>query len=180
MNTVVHELLHNTVFVRGQVVFNESFASFVGAHGAMAFYRSRGDTAAVRRARDDWEDDKALAAFWSATARSIDSVLAIPGRDSVARIAARDTVYARMRTWLIDEIAPRLRLVDTTRLRTIQLDNAALIARRTYASDLALFDELHRKAGGDLRRTIAVIRSRAADAGDAFAVVRGLVGAGSW
>lgn len=172
VNTVVHELLHNTVFVRGQVVFNESFASFVGAHGAMAFYRSRGDTAAERRARDDWEDDKALAEFWSTTAKAIDSVLATPGRDSVARIAARDTVYARMRSWLMGDIAPRLRLVDTTRLRTLQLDNAALIARRTYASDLALFDALHRQSGGELRRTIEVIRTITKEGGDAFAAVR--------
>ncbi|MBL8960997.1 MAG: aminopeptidase [Gemmatimonadetes bacterium] len=175
VNTVVHELLHNTVFVRGQVVFNESFASFIGAHGAMAFYRSRGDTAAERRARDDWEDDKALAEFWSTTAKAIDSVLAIPGRDSVARIAARDTVYARRRRWLMGDIAPRLRTVDTTRLRALQLDNAALIARRTYASDLALFDALHRRSGGELRRTIEVIRTITKEGGDAFAAVRGYV-----
>lgn len=172
VNTVIHELLHNTLFVRGQVVFNESFASFVGAHGAMAFYRARGDTAAVRRVAEDWEDDKLLGDFWSATARAIDSVLTQPGRDSAARIAARDSVFARMRTWLMDDIGPRLRTVDPTRLRDIQLDNASVLARRTYAADLAVFDAVHRKAGGDLRRTIDTIRSLTRAEGDAFTALR--------
>ena len=179
VNTVIHELLHNTLFVRGHVAFNESFASFVGAYGAMRFFRSRGDTAGERRAREDWEDDKALGAFWSATARAVDSVLAIPGRDSVARIAARDTVYARMRERLVRDIGPRLRSVDTSRLPQIQLDNAALIARRTYASDLYLFDEVFRRSARDLRRTIATIRILTRPAGDPWEQLRAWVRQGT-
>jgi predicted aminopeptidase len=172
VNTVIHELLHNTVFVRGEGVFNESLGTFVGAHGAMGFFRARGDTANERRARDDWEDDKTLGAFWLATTRRVDSVLARRERDVGARIAARDTVYAEMRERLMRDIAPRLRLVDTTRLRAIQLDNAALIARRTYASDLYLFDEVHRRAGGDLRKTIGLIRQLTRADGDPFDALR--------
>ncbi len=172
VNTVIHELLHNTVFVKGDVTFNESFASFVGAHGAMAFFAARGDTAAVRRARDDWEDDKVLGTFWATMMQRVDSALSLPGRDAAARVAARDTVYAQMRERLMRDIAPRLRLVDTTRLRAIQLDNAALLARRTYAADLSIFDEMHRREGGDLRRTIAAIDALTRVRRDPFAALR--------
>ncbi len=165
VNTVVHELLHNTVFVKGHVVFNESFASFVGARGAVAFYAARNDSLAMRRVEDRWSDDIVLGDFWADAVRAVDSVFAIPGRDSLARIAARDTVYARVREQLRRDVAPGLKLVDTTRLAAIQLDNASLLARRTYARDLALFDEVHRKNGGDLRETIALI-GRVASLGD--------------
>ncbi len=171
-NTVIHELLHNTLFVKGKVAFNESFATFAGARGAIEFFESRGDTALAERAHRDWEDDKLLATFWAATVHSIDSVLAIPGRDSVTRIRERDSVYARMRRVLTRDIAPRLTTVDTSRLAAIQLDNASVIARRTYATDLYLFDEVHRRAGGRVKATVGVVATLVKTAPDPWEAMR--------
>src|SRR5881227_3866719 len=55
-NTVIHELTHNTFYAAGQAAFNESFAMFVGARGAAAFFRSRGQPAAARRLEAEWDD----------------------------------------------------------------------------------------------------------------------------
>ncbi len=38
VNTVIHELTHNRYFAAGDATFNESFANFVGARGAQAFF----------------------------------------------------------------------------------------------------------------------------------------------
>src|SRR5688500_14695128 len=59
-NTVIHEVTHNTFYAPGQAVFNESFATFVGARGAEWFFRSRGDSVRAGLALEDWEDDKTL------------------------------------------------------------------------------------------------------------------------
>src|SRR5207247_4069746 len=64
-NTVIHELTHNTFYASGQAPFNESFAMFVGARGAGAFFRSRGQEAAAAKVDAEWEGDKLLARFWT-------------------------------------------------------------------------------------------------------------------
>jgi predicted aminopeptidase len=40
-NLILHELTHGTVFVPGDVDFNEGLASFVGARGSIDFFRAR-------------------------------------------------------------------------------------------------------------------------------------------
>jgi len=156
-NTVIHELTHNTFYASGQAPFNESFAMFVGARGAAAFFRSRGQPAAAAKVDAEWEDDKLLARFWTRVIKSLDSAYAAHPSDKEARIAARDTVYARTRVALVDEIAPQLKTISPLYAERVQLNNAALLARRVYATDLDVFDRVYEKEGRDLKRTIGRI-----------------------
>jgi predicted aminopeptidase len=156
-NTVIHELTHNTFYASGQAPFNESFAMFVGARGAAAFFRSRGQEAAAARLDAQWEDDKLLAGFWSRVIRSLDSAYAAHPSDREARIVARDTVYARARQALVSEIGPALKTISPRYAERVPLDNASLLARRVYASDLDVFDRIYEKEGRDLKRTIGRI-----------------------
>lgn len=173
-NTVIHELVHNTLFVPGRVDFNESLAGFMGARGAAEFYRVRGQAHAAREVERRWEDEKLLGSFWLAVAHAVDSVLTMPGRDSLSRIRGRDSVYRRMREVLLDDLAPRMPTISRAGLERMPLDNAALLARRTYASDLWLFDEVHRRLGGSLRETFARIREAVDGADDPFDALRRL------
>ena len=156
-NTVIHELTHNTFYASGQAPFNESFAMFVGARGAAAFFRSRGQEAAAQRVEAEWEDDKLLARFWSRVIRSLDSAYAAHPESKAARIAARDSVYARTRLALVKEIAPQFKTINPVYAERVTLNNAALLARRVYATDLDVFDRVYEKEGRDLKRTIGRI-----------------------
>ncbi len=176
-NTVIHELLHNTEFLKGQVEFDESFASFVGARGAAAFFRARGDSGAVKQAELEWGDEKVMSGFWRALAHSLDSAYAAWPADSAARVRARDSVYARWRRALTDSIAPLLRTISPSRMAKIRLNNAVLLARRAYAHDLDLFDEVLKRADGDLRAAIARIRQATEGSDDAFQALRRSLGA---
>jgi hypothetical protein len=73
------------------------------------------------------------------------------------RIAARDTVYGRARTELVEVLGPQLRTIGPRVLERMRLDNAALLARRIYLTDLDLFDALWIREGMDLRKSIAKI-----------------------
>jgi hypothetical protein len=57
-------------------------------------------------------------------------------------------------------------------LDRLRLDNASLLARRTYSTELALFDAVWEAEGRDLRRAIARVTDLAEDADDPFAALR--------
>src|SRR5687767_2164427 len=76
VNTVIHEVTHNSFYAGGQAVFNESFANFVGARGAEAFFLARADTAGARETVRRWEDEKLLASFWTRLYETLDSAFA--------------------------------------------------------------------------------------------------------
>lgn len=179
-NTVIHELTHNTFYAAGQVAFNESFASFVGARGAARFFRARGDTVAARREDERWADDKILGAFWSGLTHTLDSAFKAHPTDRAARLAARQVIYAGARRALVDSIGPRLRTYPARYAERVRLDNAALLARRVYASGLDAFDVLWARSGYDLPATIRrIIAIAKASPKDPFAAVRSAAAAGS-
>ena len=167
-NTVIHELTHNTFYAPGQAVFNESFANFVGARGAAWMFRARGDERAAAEVDARWGDDRLLERFWTSVYRSLDSAFKAHPDDRAARLLARDSVYARARRALVDSVAPRMHARLSPRwAERVPLDNAALLARQIYQTDLQLFDGVHEREGGDLRRSfariVALARSRPAD-----------------
>jgi predicted aminopeptidase len=173
VNTVIHEVTHNSYYGAGEADFNESFANFVGARGAEAFFRARGDTAAAAETVRRWEDERVLARFWGTLYRSLDSAFKAHPDDRAARLAARDTLYARARRTLVDSVAPLLKTVSPRYAERVTLDNAALLARRVYLSDLELFERAFEREGRDIRRTISrVIEIARGSGGKPFDALR--------
>ena len=160
-NTVIHELTHNTFYAPGGAVFNESFANFVGARGAERFFRARGQGAVADEVLARWRDEKVLGRFWASLYARIDSAFtAHPGDEPqrvAERIAVRDSLYAEARQQLIYELGPQLRTISLRALERTRFDNAVLMSRRVYLTELDAFDQVLAKNGGDLRTTIAQI-----------------------
>ena len=173
VNTVIHEVTHNTYYGSGRAAFNESFANFVGARGAEAFFRARGEVDAANEVVLRWDDEKRLAEFWGALHRSLDSAYRAHPDSRDARLAARDSVFMRGRRALVHEIGPRLRTIPAGYAERVTLDNAALMARRVYLTDVELFDRVYARERGDLTRTIRRVIDLARGAkGDPFVAVR--------
>jgi predicted aminopeptidase len=179
-NTVIHELTHNTFYASGRADFNESFANFVGTRGAAAFFRSRGDALDAREIEQRWSDEKTMGAFWTWVYSALDSAFrATPGdaaSDRVARLAARDRIYALARDSLRTAVAARVQTIPAAALARARLDNAVLLARRVYRTGLDDFDGVYARCDDDLRRAVVqVIALARANPRDPFGGLRGWV-----
>ncbi|MEP7088087.1 MAG: aminopeptidase [Gemmatimonadota bacterium] len=180
VNTVIHELTHNTFYASGQAVFNESFANFVGAHGSEWFYLVRGDSASVTLAGEDWARQKMLGRFWSAVYNSVDSAFRAHSKSRAERLSAREIVFAGARTSFAREIEPELPGYDAKKPIALHLDNAALMSRRMYRTGLDDFDAIYEREGERLPAAIArIIEIAKSKPGDPYAALRAYVASGS-
>ncbi|HEV2749407.1 MAG TPA: aminopeptidase [Gemmatimonadales bacterium] len=157
--TVIHELAHNTLYVKSQTSFNESFASFVGYRGAQAFFRSRGDSLDAKRAAARWRDERTLDVLYAELARRLDSAYAAtPVGPALER--ARNTIFGWARAQLTGPVGQSLETYDWRWYAQAPLNNAVVIAQRLYRMNLNQFEEVYVHSRADLRETIRSIQVR--------------------
>src|SRR5438445_3101386 len=157
--TVIHELAHNTLYLKSQTSFNESFASFVGYRGAQAFFRSRGDSLDAKRAVARWRDERTLDLLYAELARRLDSAYAAaPAGPGLER--ARTTIFGWARAQLTGPVGQSLETYDWRWFAKAPLNNAVVIAQRLYRMNLNLFEEIYVHSGANLAETIRAIQLR--------------------
>jgi predicted aminopeptidase len=170
VETVIHEVTHNTLFVTGQVKFNESFANFVGSVGAIEFYCRRGhDEALCQVARDRWHDAVRFSEFLDRLWIDLEALYA-EGLSLDALAPRRKALLAEAAERFQRDYAPTMRTGGFARYDVTQINNASLIARHLYYHRLGLFDKLHERTS-DLRRTFQLIGDVVRESDDPWAAV---------
>lgn len=152
--TVMHELAHNTLYVRSATPFNESFAQLVGYRAAEEFFRARGESLLAERAGDRWHDEILLGGYYDSLATRLEQVYA--ARPDSAALEAGRAEAAHWAATEVERLAPRMR---TTRLVAgPRVNNARIIAARIYRTRLELFEAWYVREGRDIRRAVAALR----------------------
>lgn len=154
VETVVHELVHATVFVKSQPEFNEGVARFIGEEAAVRFYAA--DPEQLRRERSRVDDSRLLASqlleFRREAAELYAEARGTP--DLALRRAALEE------TWRTRLAALRLAGRPAADLATrIRLNDACLALRGTYSSDLPRHAAVLERLAGDLPAFVARLRS---------------------
>jgi predicted aminopeptidase len=159
VSTVIHEILHNTVFIPGQVSFNETFANFVGDRGAIEFFCAREgpDSERCVRAQDVWADNLRYSAFLSSLVAELE---AIYGQDDLSleeKLERREVVFADSRRRFTEEVEPDLRTGAYRGFVRRPLNNATLIGIRLYYDRTAAFEAVFQRFGADYLATLNAI-----------------------
>jgi predicted aminopeptidase len=154
---VFHEIAHNTLYVRSATPFNESFAEYVGYHAAESFFRTRGDSAAARRALDRWRDEVVLGRYYAELTDRLNAFYATKP-DSVSLETGRAEAAKWARSQLEGSVGAELRTYRIGRLTERPINNAQLIGATIYRTRLDLFDRWHLQHGGDIRQSVSEMK----------------------
>lgn len=199
VETVLHELAHNHLYIGSRGTFNESFATFVGHAAAIEFFcgREGGGPATVKcaRARDLWADALDISRFITALEGRIRALYALgargeglasgadPGPPSGAvpgplsgvgldaLLAERAEIYREARVEFLEQVQPGLRFAAYGFLATEPLNNATLLSRSLYFHRLPDFDALWSRWEGDFAGLMAWMREEAPRRADPFQIL---------
>lgn len=148
VNTIIHETVHATLYIKHAADFNERLATFLGNKGAEQFYLKKEGPASptLRKIKEENEDHKIFSSFISFELRDLEQWYKnLPSTDHnedkrKARIAEIQSKFTR-------EIAPRLKTDSYKKFPELKLNNARLLLYKTYMQDLGDFEKLYEALG---------------------------------
>lgn len=158
VETILHELVHATVFIRSDADFNEGVASFIGEEASVRFYTESGRPEAARRERARIEDDRRLRSELLRLRKGVERLYRSrsPGE---ARERERATLEDRARK-AMGALALSTRDAGET-ARWMRLNDACLALAGTYGADVESYARALTALGGDLRAFVVRVRQSA-------------------
>ena len=153
---IIHELTHATVWIAGNVAFNESLATFVEGVGVHRFLEARygADSSNLQAVLDRRADRDRFLAFMRGIVEELEEIygseLSYEGK-----VSRREDVFGAAKErfgalpWKTDlyDGFPRWRL-----------NNARLVSYRTYHRDIDVFHRVLDALGGDLKAAVGIFR----------------------
>jgi predicted aminopeptidase len=178
VETLIHELSHNHLWVPGQVRFNESFAVFVGRAGAVEFFCGREgggpDTVKCARAEARWRDVQRYSVFIDGLIEELQAVYADSTLDTEAKLVRRQEVWEAQRAVYENEVAPSFESLRFGRFVLEPLNNAVLLGQMRYYHRIGDFAALLEREGS-VRAAVGYLKAGVEREGgaDAFDLLPG-------
>lgn len=171
VETVLHELTHNHLFVPSSVTFNESFATFVGRTAAIQFFCTRPgsgpDSVKCLRAQERWRDYQRFGIFIDRLVEELQTVYSDDDLSYDQKIAGRDAIFAESLSRFESEVIPTFDAITFRGFLTTPLNNATLLSRMRYYHRLGDFQRLLEDHGG-VAAAIEFLSEHVGDADDPF------------
>ena len=171
VETVLHELSHNHLFVKGQVRFNESFATFVGRAGAIEFFCNRegggSDTVKCLRAQARWRDHQRFEGFIDGLVEQLEVVYQDTALAYETKVAERELIFDRHLEIFANDVQPSFEASTYQGFLVTPLNNATLLTRVRYNHRLQDFQALLEREG-DLRRAVQYLKDGVDGVDDPF------------
>jgi predicted aminopeptidase len=157
VETLLHELVHSTVYIAGDAALSEGVATFIGQEASTRFFAARDGDGAASAERRRIADERAVAREIGALRERIAGLYREP--DSAARAAARGEAESATRAALA--ALPLASLDAGAVAASARLNDACLALAATYEADLDAYAARLAAEDGDLAAFVAALRAAA-------------------
>ena len=157
---IIHEELHATVFIKGQVQFNEELAEFVGSEGARLYMASRfgGDSEEYREMLRNKEESGAFLAFIRELIAELEVLYSGgAGREEILR--GKERIIGAAKERFAAEYDSLFAGDNYRGFSELPINNAYLELYRLYYSGANFFADLYESSGRNLPAFIAAAKT---------------------
>ena len=153
---IIHELVHATVFIKGQVKFNEELAEFIGSEGARQYIEKRygKDSKEYLEISSSDDDNRSYVEFIQELIGELEILYSDESVSRKDKLAEKERIINAAKERFIKEYENRFSSDNYRGFPDIPVNNAYLELYRLYYTEDNFFNDLYERAGGDLRAVV--------------------------
>ena len=150
---IIHELVHATVFIKGQANFNEELAEFIGSEGARLFMESRYgiDSDEYSQVFASDEDNKNYVAFIQELIAELQTLYSSGSQENREDLLIKkEQIISAAKKRFDAEYESRFTSDNYRGFSQLPVNNAYLELFRLYYTEDNFYKELYERSGGSL------------------------------
>jgi len=150
VETLVHELVHTTLWIKDNVEFNERLATFLGQKGAQIFYLEKEgpQSPTVKKILNEQHDEILFSEFITQELKELEAWyenLKDDDRDLETKSKRLKIIQNKFK----NDLQPQLKSDLYLRFPDLKLNNARMIMYKTYQQDFSSLEKLWQQVQGD-------------------------------
>jgi len=156
---IIHELVHATVFIKGQVDFNEELAEFIGSEGARLFIAKRygEDSDEYRQIFNSDKDSKNFVEFIQELVAELEALYA-KEISKEEKLAEKERIITAAKERFNAEYDSRFTTANYKGFSELPINNAYLELYRLYHTTDNFYIDLYERSGKNLPAFIAAAK----------------------
>jgi predicted aminopeptidase len=162
-NLVLHEMTHATVFIKGEMEFNENLALFGGNQGSFNYLADRFGPASeeAKYALGSNQDDVIFSREVMKLYQDLEAMYQsdLPPED---KARGKEAIIAEHKRHFREEVLPAMHTDNYARWPEREINNATVISRVVYFHDLGLYERLYQAKSEDLKAVVDFFKEVAA------------------
>jgi predicted aminopeptidase len=143
VNTIIHETVHATLYIKSSADFNERMAVFLGNKGTDLFYQMKEGTSSptLKQIQAENEDDRIFSVFIGDEITALTAWYEKQPEKNPSE-EDREKRFTEIKNHFAEKVQPYLKTDVYKKFGDSEINNARLMLYKTYMQDLSDFEKL--------------------------------------